>query len=145
MTKILHFNLTGTDLRVFWQQIIKFSNYCKFKKNKKKSLTFCFKIWNGQEIFNWIIFMISCYMCFFPGVGSLTGLWWLTQHHTYHTLYPVCDCDVCLHQQTHIQMSRWSMQSGPWCYLQIPTCQPSTGRPLQKGLADKLVPEYQCW
>lgn len=58
----------------------------------------------------------------------------LMAHSTPHSLQsdPVCDPYVCQHQKTHVQTSRWPLQSGPWCYLQITTCHPSTGKPLGK-------------
>lgn len=51
---------------------------------------------------------------------------------------PVCDPRLSAAPETPIQTSRWPLQSGPWCYLLITTCHPSTGKPLRKkGLADK--------
>lgn len=46
---------------------------------------------------------------------------------------PACDPYVCQHQKTHVQTTRWPLQSGPWCYLLITTCHPSTRKPLRKG------------
>lgn len=84
--------------------------------------------------------MISCATSCSIAGQKLHGS--LMAHSTPHSPHsdPVCDPCVCQHQNAHIQISRWPLQSGPWCYLLITTCHPSTGKPLRKkGVTDKPV------
>lgn len=59
---------------------------------------------------------------------------------------PVCDSlRLSAPKKLASKTSRWPLQSGPWCYLLITTCHPSTGTPLRRRSTDKPVLSIKHW
>lgn len=76
----------------------------------------------------WFACATSCSFAALELHGSLMAYLTPEWLHSGSSLWSLCLWD----QNARVQMSRWPLQSAPWCYLVITTCHPKTGNPVSR-------------